>query len=296
VTHEALLGVPRRAYARAMLSLRAPVFLAASGLALASAGCFLTGGPLEAEGSGGGAGSSTGGSSTGTTDPGPGGTGGTGGTGGATTTTTTTTTDPACMQSCDDANPCTADACQAGTCVNEPVSDGSALEDLDLKDCKKPVCHGGVITDDPDPNQVPDPSQDGCSDPFCNGTVPSSVPKNDGGLCAQQPADLCKEAICFSGTCNEQSKPEGTVAIEGGNNIPTGSGDCRDYLCLGGALVPYPNYLNCADTNPGNCNIRPCDQNGICGTLQGAPPGIPCDSNGDGVIDTVCNGIGTGCP
>jgi hypothetical protein len=217
-----------------------------------------------------------------------------GGGGGATTTTTTTAmTDCDSAADCDEGNPCTADTCESGLCVHSPTNEGVAQNDFDLQDCKIPVCHGGVITDDPAPTQTPAPSPDGCSTWSCNGSQPTSMPINEGGSCDLQSADPCVTGVCSSGVCAMQNQPDGTVVDPGDTNLATGAGDCRDVVCNGGTSVLQPNFLNCADTIPGNCNIRLCGQDGLCGALQAAPAGTPCDSNGDGMFDSVCDGAGS---
>ena len=54
---------------------------------------------------------------------------------------------------CDDAEPCTIDACVDGVCINNPLSDGDALEQIE-GDCQRVVCTDGkaeTISDSGDP-------------------------------------------------------------------------------------------------------------------------------------------------
>jgi hypothetical protein len=102
----------------------------------------------------------------------------------------------------------------------------------------------------------------------------------------------CTVDTCSAGTCSYASVVTGTVIDPGDKNLPSGSGECRDLVCDNGQAVLVPNFLNCADQVPGNCNIRPCESNGVCGLLQLAPAGTPCDTNGDGTFDGACDGIG----
>lgn len=284
-------------------------------LSAISAGCFLTGGPFEDADSG-GAGASTGGTGTGpatsTSSGNPGGGGAGGSVGGSPGTTTSTTGGSGggtggtggtgggsveCMNdnACIDGIECTEDKCENGSCVyNHPWEGQTPPNVIDTPDdCFKPTCIGNTLMDVVDKTQAPgDPIPGDCVAPACDdGGTLGMAPANENGTC--MPNEPCKVHQCKSGVCMPFNINEGVVIQDGGNNIPQGSGDCRDSVCKSGTATLVPNYLNCYDAYPDNCNIRTCDGNGICGGLVIAPAGTPCFN---GMNNSMCPGNSGTCP
>lgn len=223
-----------------------------------------------------------------------------GGATGGSTTSTGGSLPPECSTpaDCVDSNPCTSDDCVADECVHASASEGVTPPGVSdsPNDCVRPVCHNGALMNAPAMDQVPmDSDLTDCTAPSCdaNGQI-GSAPVADGISCGM--ATACSTGSCSSGNCTKVSANEGMVIQSGGSNIPTGSGDCRDLVCQGGSEVLKPNFLHCADGVPGNCNIRPCGSDGICGSLQLAPAGTPCDNNGDGTLNSQCDGASSSCP
>lgn len=135
-----------------------------------------------------------------------------------------------------------------------------------------------------------------CTADTCEEGTCSNVPTGEGRPCGQQPAEPCQQSVCMSGMCVLQNLPDGTVVAPGDKNIPSGAGDCRDGVCIGGATTLVSNFLNCVDPVPANCVVPTCTMAGQCMTSGGASPapaGYPCDSDGNGSLNGTCDGLGT---
>jgi hypothetical protein len=112
------------------------------------------------------------------------------------------TGDAQCLNAgqCNDDNPCTDDDCVSGSCVNEPVPDGDAV-DQTPSDCARAVCAGGALSQVDDGVDVPDDNKE-CTSDTCNGMMPSNselaggTPCNEDGGQVCDGADRCVE--CFS--------------------------------------------------------------------------------------------------
>lgn len=266
---------------------------------LLSAGCELAI-PFETipEGTGGSSGSAGSSQTTTTSGSGAGGgssttTTGAGGTGGSTNPTP-------CLDDagCNDGIECTEDICQSGFCVFSYLWEGTtppSVSDVP-DDCKRIVCLGPSLTSVVDTTQTPaDPDPNDCMELTCDDAGNVVVaPADEGSTCA--PNEQCKIHQCKDGICTSFNINEGVVVMDGGADIPEGSGDCRDTVCQNGQPALVPNFLNCYDMVPGNCTIRPCSANGICGAILTAPAGTPCDNDGNGTLNSVCNGSTSTCP
>lgn len=208
-------------------------FLDASAYDGAGAGSGTTSAPAGGGAATGGSGTGNGGSGAGTSAGGA--TGGAGGaTGGTTasggTTTTTTTTGMTCSKDTDcpdPGGPCVAPKCDkgvcsgkpdndklicgaamgecydvakcdGGACVSAPLPNGTALTDLSLGDCSRPVCDGNgnaILA----PNDVDKPFSTQCADFACAGGSLLMTPKNEGQSC------LAVGVCCGNGKCCDAS-------------------------------------------------------------------------------------------
>jgi hypothetical protein len=65
---------------------------------------------------------------------------------------------------CDDQNPGTVDACQAGVCTSSP---GPATLP-DPEDCRNQVCEGSTLVVTPDDTEVPAPDENPCTSDACS--------------------------------------------------------------------------------------------------------------------------------
>jgi hypothetical protein len=281
-----------------------PVFSVAMVFALVGVSCLLDGSPItEGSGGSGGSGATTttgtaGGNNGGggTSPAGGGGTSPAGGNGGSTSSTTTM---PECgaPADCDDGKPCTDDLCNGGTCAHTDIKDGMPPPGVDDPpgDCLKTVCEGGEAVEKLDKGQGPDTESADCTNTYCvDGGGTMTDPANEGQPCEPDLNDPCKENVCVLGVCKAVNINEGMIIDPGDKNLPSGSGECRDLVCENGEDVLKQNFLNCIDQVPGNCNIRPCQSNGICDLLQTAPAGTPCDLDGNGNLpyNGKCDGLG----
>ncbi len=168
-----------------------------------------------------------------------------------------------CTGGCDDGNPCTTDACAAGTCIHTPVADGSTCPaGTNLCDqtyaCQAGVCTGSnpitcAASDQCHVAGTCDPSTGACSNPAAS----DGTTCNDGNACTQ--VDTCQTGACVgsnpvtcaasdachvagicdptSGTCSNPPAADGTSC--------SGTNACfRSYACASGA---------CIGSNPGTC-------------------------------------------
>jgi hypothetical protein len=218
---------------------------------------------------------------------------------GGDTTTSTSTVSGMCgtPADCDDGKPCTDDLCDGGKCVHTHINEGMLPPGVTDPpgDCLKTVCEAGDVVEKLDKGQGPDTDSADCTNTYCfsdGGTM--TDPANEGQPCLPDLNDPCKKNVCVNGMCKAVNINEGVIIDPGDKNLGSGQGECRDVVCENGQMVLKPNFLNCADATPGNCNIRPCESNGICGLLQLAPAGWRCDLDGNGNLpyNGQCDGIG----
>jgi len=99
---------------------------------------------------------------------------------------------------CDDSNECTADSCSAGSCVNTPVTNGTACDDGDLcttlDTCSSGTCTGAAVDCDDGDACTTDTCDSG--DGSCDNTAVA-----DGMTCDDD--DLCTTGeTCISGSCS----------------------------------------------------------------------------------------------
>jgi cysteine-rich repeat protein len=172
---------------------------------------------------------------------------------------------------CDDANPCTEDACVSNACMSTPIPGcgpcQTASECDDGDPCTEDICQAELCVHDPIP---------GCGAPICgNGVIEAGE-------------------ACDDGNTNNGDGCSNTCQIEGGGGCFTDS-QCNDNnpctmdLCVAGACVFTAN-ANGSPCNDGNA----CTTGDVCvdGACTGGTP-VSCD---DGLVCTIdtCDGMG-GC-
>ncbi|MFO0737732.1 MAG: hypothetical protein U0270_17700 [Labilithrix sp.] len=208
--------------------------------------------------------------------------------------------------SCDDQNPCTSDACNAGACQHSPVANSTSCDDHNActtsDSCQNGACVGSnaVVCQALDICHVAgicDPTTGTCSNPAkANGTACGSnaCSPNDhceGGVCVAGPTTTCNpsDACHVAGTCNAAtgvcSNPAAPAGAPcGDSNACTGIEHCDG---LGACVPGVPPSID--DANP--CTIDACDP--VLGvTHTPVPAGTAC-ANGDRCDgDEVCDGAG----
>jgi N-acetylneuraminic acid mutarotase len=169
---------------------------------------------------------------------------------------------------CNDANPCTTDACVAGNCTH---TNNSATCASDGNSCTNDVCNAGTCTHS---NNTAACADDGnvCTNDVCNAgacTHPSNT-----AVCADD-GDACTSDVCNAGTCTH---PPANVCADDGN-------PCTDDVCSAGACTHPAISGSCTDDgNP--CTGDVCS-GGIC--THPAVAGA-CASDGNPCTGDVCSG------
>lgn len=165
---------------------------------------------------------------------------------------------------CDDANPCTDDACSTGSiCTHTP---NDAVDPSDGLFCNgHEVCSGGQIIVEP-------------------GTFPDC---NDGQPCTadscNETADQCDHVVA-AGSC----LIDGACRVDGTVNPGNECEACVASVSQG-AWTPRPAGVACGNPANAPCDLADtCDGSGACqGNVR--PAGAPCGSN----VSTVCTGPDT---
>jgi len=196
---------------------------------------------------------------------------------------------------CDDANPCTADSCDAILgCRNLPVANGTACDDgtvcNGVDTCQAGICSVGTAPDCDDGNLCTADSCDavqGCR----NIAVPDGVVCGDGDVC--NGGETCQSGLCLPGPplgCDDGNEctADSCDGVLGCQNVPVSDGiSCADGSVCNGAetcqvgTCTAGTPLACDDANV--CTAESCDAVLGCQSLP-VPNGISCD-DGD-----VCNG------
>ena len=158
-----------------------------------------------------------------------------------------------CPESCDDAEPCTDDACDEalGECVHVPLADGAGC-DADFDGCT---------------------SKDSCVDGTCQSGAPVQCPE------ATTPCHiaLCTSLDADSYDCLLVAGPPG-LGCEDGNLCTEGDACGEGGTCLPGPSVPgcCEGPSDCDDANP--CTLDTCSVvTNSCAFME-APDGTPCDA------------------
>ncbi len=161
---------------------------------------------------------------------------------------------------CDDGNPCTADACEAGVCQAEAVEDGTACGDGD-------VCEAGACV----PPCTPSCEGVACGDDGCGGSCGEC---DDGNPCT---ADACE-----AGVCQAEAVEDGTACLDG-------------WICEAGVCVepcvPSCDGKECGDDGCGG-SCGGCDDGSVC-------TADACGEDGQCVHDVIascCSELVYDCP
>ncbi len=208
---------------------------------------------------------------------------------------------------CDDANPCTADACTNGTCTYLEQPDGPAPTATQVAfDCKAVMCAQGVAKVQNDNADIlidaEDCTFDTCSDGkafntpkpddtactmgsaggTCSGgkckivcTTADDIKCNDGNPCTQDSCDL-GQGVCSFTPLNGVSTP----------GVAQKSGDCRVQICVDGKDT------DSADDSDLPVTATDCDEELCTNGIATNPPlalDVSCGVN----KDQYCDGAGT---
>jgi hypothetical protein len=191
---------------------------------------------------------------------------------------------------CDDQNPCTADSCNVGTCINTaqtgPVcNDGNFCTVSDT--CQAGVCGGAPrdcsgVADQCNTGSC-DEAGDACvKSPKASGTVCS-----DGAFCTvndscqagacQGSARDCSGAAdqCNSGACNEAQDACVKVPLAGSPACNDGAFCTVNDTCQGGTCQGAARDCTAAADA---CNNGVCDEGGDACTKSPKPDSTPCDT------------------
>ncbi len=200
---------------------------------------------------------------------------------------------------CDDANPCTDDACDpAGLCVYLP-DDSNTCADVNICNgeefCFDGFCQPAVPPDCDDNNLCTD---DACDPEGGCHNDPNSDPCEDGDACTID--DQCAKGFCQSGDpldCDDGDTCNGLETCSGGDCIPgvrmncddgvfcNGTEPCRGNTCLPGTSPCTVGQV--CDEGSTACRAD-CDVNGIADEIE-LESGSARDYNANGVIDACEN-------
>jgi len=177
---------------------------------------------------------------------------------------------------CDDGNVCTDDSCDIGTgsCVNDPVADGTSCDDGDacstIDECSSGSCVGSAPIDCDDGIACTDDSCDPGTGSCVNDPVAEGTSCDDGDLCTTN--DQCSSGVC-------------------GGTSP----DCDDgNVCTTDSCDPGTGCVNVANSEPCNDGIA-CTTGDVCssGACNGTEDNSLC-SDGNDCTDDVCT-VDIGC-
>jgi hypothetical protein len=191
-----------------------------------------------------------------------------------------------CLQSCDDGNPCTIDACSVGVCVHSSSPAGTSCADSN-------ACNGAEKCDGAGHCQTGTPvvcaALDQChvvgvcntATGLCsNPAKPNGTACNDANPCTK--TDVCTAGVCGGTdyTCND--------GLDCTADSCNGDGTCTFAVTAGNCLVGGVCYAN-ATTNPAN----QCEQCTPVTSQTGWSPksaGTACDDDHPCTSGDVCNG------
>jgi uncharacterized membrane protein YgcG len=219
-----------------------------------------------------------------------------------------------CLQSCDDGNPCTIDACSVGVCVHTSSPAGTSCADSDACNgaetcdgaghCKlgTPVacspldqCHVAGICN---------PATGACSNP----AKTDGTSCNDGNACTR--SDICRAGVCVgadpvvctaldqchaagicdptTGACSNPAQPDGTGCDDG--SACTQADACQSGVCVGANPVVCAVLDQChvagscdpstgACSNPAKADGSPCNDANACTQVDACLTGVCVGSN-----------------
>jgi hypothetical protein len=216
---------------------------------------------------------------------------------------------------CDDANPCTADACEEGACVHPSLPDGDSLEQV-AGDCLKLTCMAGARTTVTDTTDVASDDND-CTVDACEQGGTAHTQKANGepcelagetGACSAGDCQLaCQctpDTYCSVTTC--VSKKRLGEACSGSNQCL--SAHCVDGVCCGATSCGVCQSCNVSSPTAGTCSNIPngmpdavpagtcatqCDGTGRCKRGNGQPCSLNTECLSGSCADGVC--CSTGC-
>ncbi|MEM9557543.1 MAG: carboxypeptidase regulatory-like domain-containing protein [Acidobacteriota bacterium] len=216
---------------------------------------------------------------------------------------------PTCTSSCDDGNPCTSDRCENGSCVHDPVADGTTCDDG--SGCGEGVCMAGscdltplmddgAACDDGDACTQTDTCQAGacvgedplecddgneCTDDTCEPAfgcdfVNNTAPCDDGDLCTLD--DACADGACMAGMPKECDDDD-VCSID---SCDPATGDCTT------EVDPGMDGMSCGDGSM--CGDSLCVM-GVCEDQTQQQDGMMCDdmdmcTDMDMCMDGMCIG------
>ncbi len=205
-----------------------------------------------------------------------------------------------------DGNPCTADACNAGSPLHEKLPEGTActgngaekacnaagqcVECLGASDCESGVCQLEQCV----PATCIDTVKNGNeTDDDCGGN--ECAPCADGKVCTENDhcvSQVCTEGICAEATCSDQKKngDETDVDCGGGacEKCETGQGCALPVDCIGGICSGTICLPSCIDT------VKNADETDVdCGGPTCAPcgPDKNCSVESDCASGVCTNGV-----
>jgi hypothetical protein len=154
-------------------------------------------------------------------------------------------------------------ACTMGECKSTLTADGTLVDPLQMGDCKKSVCQGGMPQTVADAADLPDNTPKDCKQPACNGDVPTQDPDT---------TDIPDATGCTSFTCNAQGTAEPMNAPIG---TACAAGACDSAgMCL--ACLPKEEWDVCKTPCPvPKCEGQPCLADAEC--KNACVDGVCCD-------------------
>ena len=191
-----------------------------------------------------------------------------------------------CLQSCDDGNSCTIDACSVGVCVHTPSPTGTSCSDNNA--CNGPErcdgaghCQAGTPVVCAELDQchlvgICDTATGLCSNP----AKPNGTACDDANLCTK--TDVCTAGVC-AGTA--YSCDDGKACTTDSCN---GDGTCTSTLIPGNCLVDGRCY-DSATTNPAN-QCEQCEPNTSKTGWSPKSSGTACDDGNACTKGDICNG------
>lgn len=196
---------------------------------------------------------------------------------------------------CDDGNPCTADKCEANTCKNDPVANGTLINEL--ADCQQVVCKNGKQNTEVKPEPGAPPA---CNKWECKKNVSTNKweyvphPMSDGPNVSCPSDQYCAPKECKAGAC--QAVPNDCVDKNANDCIETTCDETYD-ACVG---LNKPNCCT-ADTDcnlPDNvdkaCVSATCDPSTKTCKVEFKDPGASCptDDPANKCVTGACDGSG----
>ncbi len=213
-----------------------------------------------------------------------------------------TCTDGVCVpgkaKNCDDANPCTLDACDPASGCTKTIDDGKTC-DGDGNPCTVgDICKAGACVIGKPKNCA---SNDPCVLAKCSpatgkclfSTKSDKTPCDDANACTS--GDACDQGFCKGGaiSCNDNnpcttdscSDKSGCVHKSSGAGCDDGNKCTKSDVCKGATCVGLPvSATSCSDGNP--CTTDACNPAKGCVNVQ--KDGLPCDDGDACTANDAC--------